>query len=243
MVGSSVVSSSFSHRHAPDRTMRGGTSTSAQARSLGNSAVHSARRGGSARALDVRCMAITRKTKEAAVSRVQQLKETNAMAFAFNYETMTVSEMESFRNALPEEATCVIMKNRLMKISLSDDDNWSPLCEGNEKGRVTGMNAFVFSPVESIKPTVKAYLKTAKDLKKKDVPPSITGGVFDGQYLTGKDVEALENMPTKEELYAKIAGLIKQVPTKVAMGVKQVPTKVGYGVRAIADKKEDAGEE
>ena len=218
-----------------ERRMRGGASTSqAQARGGGG-----ARRG----ALDVRCMAITRKTKEAAVARVKKLKETSAMAFAFNYETMTVSEMETFRSALPEDATCVIMKNRLMKISLSDDDNWSPLCESGDKGRIAGMNAFVFSPVESIKPTVKAYLKTAKDLKKKEVPPTITAGVFDGQYLSGKDVEALENMPTKEELYAKIAGMIKQVPTKVAMGVKQVPSKVGYGVRAIADKKEEAGEE
>ena len=196
------------------------------------------RAGVSRGAMDVRCMAISRATKEAAVAKVQEIKERSAMAFAFKYETMTVQEMESFRGSLPEDATCVIMKNRLMKLSLADDENWSAMCNQGETG-IKGMNAFVFSSVESVKPTVKAYLKCAKELKKKDLPPVITGGVFDGAFLSPKDVEQLENMPTKEELYAKIAGLIKQVPTKLGVGIKQVPSKVAYGVRAVKDKKEE----
>ena len=188
--------------------------------------------------MDVRGMAISRATKEEAVAKVHAIKERSAMAFAFKYETMTVQEMESFRSSLPEDATCVVMKNRLMKLSLADDDKWSAMCNQGETG-IKGMNAFVFSSVESVKPTVKAYLKCAKDLKKKDVPPEIVSGVFDGELLSPKAVEELENMPTKDELYAKIAGLIKQVPTKLGVGIKQVPSKVAYGVRAVKDKQEE----
>ena len=190
----------------------------------------------SSKRLEVSCMALSRQGKEAAVQKVQALKERSAMAFSFDYQTMTVAQLESFRRSLPEDSSCLIIKNRLMKLSFQGDEKWEPLYTS---GDFKGMNAYVFSPVESIKPTVKAYLQCAKDLKKKDRPPAIIGGVFDGQYLAPADVEKLEDMPTKEELYAKIAGLIKQVPTKLATGVKQVPSKVAYGVKAIADKKEE----
>lgn len=185
--------------------------------------------------LQIQCMALSRKGKEATLTKVNDIKSKADMAFAFKYETMTVNEMEDFRASLPDDASCVVIKNRLVKLSFGDDEQWSPLCDS-----LTGMNAFVFTTTESIKPTIKAYLKTAKDLKKKPVPPEITGGVFDGQFLSPQDVEKLEDMPTKEELYAKIAGLIKQIPTKVAVGVKQVPTKIAYGVRAMSEKEDDS---
>merc|ERR1719159_135378 len=108
-------------------------------------------------------MALTKEGKTAAVEKVRALKDRSAMAFSFDYETMTVLEMETFRRSLPEDASCLIIKNRLMKLSLQGDEQWEPLFES---GDFKGMNAYVFSSVESIKPTVKAYLKTAKDLKK-----------------------------------------------------------------------------
>lgn len=58
---------------------------------------------------------------------------------------------------------------------------------------------------------------------------------MDGKYLSPDEFKKLEKLPTKQELIATIARLIKQVPTKVAIGIKQVPTKLAYGVKALAD--------
>lgn len=58
---------------------------------------------------------------------------------------------------------------------------------------------------------------------------------MDGKFVTPEEFRKLEKMPTKQELIATIARLIKQVPTKVAIGIKQVPTKVAYGIKAMAD--------
>lgn len=60
-----------------------------------------------------------------------------------------------------------------------------------------------------------------------------------GKALTYEEVKRLEKLPTKQQLIATIARLIKQVPTRVAVGIKQVPTKVALGVKAIADAEED----
>jgi large subunit ribosomal protein L10 len=48
-----------------------------------------------------------------------------------------------------------------------------------------------------------------------------------------------ENLPTKKQLQATIARLLKQPATKIASGIKAVPRKLAYGIKAIADLDED----
>ena len=71
----------------------------------------------------------------------------------------------------------------------------------------------------------------------KDVSPS--AAVLDGKVLSFKDVEALKDLPTKDELYAAIANRIKGVPTKIAKGVKQVPTKLARSISLVAELDDD----
>jgi len=40
-----------------------------------------------------------------------------------------------------------------------------------------------------------------------------------------------ENLPTKKQLQATIARLLKQPATKIASGVKAVPRKLAYGIK------------
>ena len=87
-------------------------------------------------------------------------------------------------------------------------------------------------------PTMKA-LKTFR--KENDYEPNWSGGALDGSFVPAEEFAALEKLPTKKELYAKIAGLVKQVPTKVARAVNAVPSKVAYGVVAAKDKAEEEG--
>ncbi len=66
---------------------------------------------------------------------------------------------------------------------------------------------------------MKAYLDFETKLKErlpreqraKAKPTDISGGAMDGRALNYAEVERLKNLPTKQELIATIARLIKQV--------------------------------
>ena len=82
-----------------------------------------------------------------------------------------------------------------------------------------GENAWLFVGEEVISESVKAYLDFETKLKErlpreqraKAKPTDISGGAMDGRFLAYAEVERLKNLPTKAELIATIARLIKQV--------------------------------
>ncbi|MEB3358723.1 MAG: 50S ribosomal protein L10, partial [Synechococcales bacterium] len=76
---------------------------------------------------------------------------------------------------------------------------------------------------------IKAYQAFQKDTKK----TTLRGGVMEGRALTEADVNAITELPTKEELIARIAGAINAIPTKLAVGTKAVPTKLAVGIKEV----------
>ena len=151
------------------------------------------------------------------------------LAFVINYEGLSVAEITDLRNRLrPSGASCKITKNTLMNIAIGDDENWQPMSE--LLGTAT---AFLFTG-EEIGAAVKAYKAFQKETKKTE----LRGGVMEGQTLTKEQVEALGDLPTKDELYAKIAGSINALATKIAVGVKEVPTGLARGLKAYSEKEE-----
>ncbi len=51
--------------------------------------------------------------------------------------------------------------------------------------------------------------------------------------MTEDQVRAITELPTKEELMARLAGAIKAMPTRVAVGIKAVPTKLAVGINEV----------
>ena len=92
--------------------------------------------------------------------------------------------------------------------------------------------AFLFTG-EEIGAAVKAYKGFQKETKKTE----LRGGVMEGQALSKEQVEALGDLPTKDELYAKIAGSINALATKLAVGVNEIPTGLARGLKAYSEKK------
>ena len=66
----------------------------------------------------------------------------------------------------------------------------------------------------------------------------LPGGVIEGQAFGHEMMKRLESMPTRKELMAKVAGLLKQVPMRVALAIKAVPSKLSRSVKALADAEE-----
>lgn len=54
-------------------------------------------------------------------------------------------------------------------------------------------------------------------------------------------LRACEKLPTKKELIATIAGMVKQPPTRIAASIKQVPTKLAMAIKLVSELDEDKG--
>ena len=147
------------------------------------------------------------------------------MIFSVPSEGLTVSESAALRESMPEGTTVSLIKNKLMQRAIEGDGNWEPTGE-----LLKGTNMWFF--VESdISGSLKAFKKFTKEYEKSETN-SIKGGVMDGGALDPKAVDAVGKLPSKMELYARIAGGINLVPTKLARVVKvrrPPPHAVGCG--------------
>lgn len=181
--------------------------------------------------------ALSRQRKEETVESLVQKMEGSAVVFGMRFKHIDVKTIQKFRKQMPSEV--LVCKNTLMRIACDRVEGWSELKEATK-----GDNLWVFVKEDTIAESVKAYLafekeqtmKIPKDERDKGAKATeVSGAVMDGKYLTAQEFVQLEKLPTKQELMATVARLIKQVPTKVAIGIKQVPTKLAYGVKAMAD--------
>ncbi len=168
--------------------------------------------------------------KQQIVSDLKALLDASESAFVINYQGLSVAQISDLRTRLRESGTvCKISKNTLLKRAIDGQEQWQAL-----ESLLTGTTAVVLTQ-EDIGSAVKAYKKFQKDTKKTE----LVGGVLEGKLLGAQDAEALADLPTKDELYAKIAIAINAVATKVALGIKEVPASIGRGIKAYAEKGEE----
>jgi len=154
------------------------------------------------------------------------------LAVVIDYQGLSVAQITDLRSRLREHgATCTVAKNTLMRIAVEGDDNWSPIQEF-----LSGTSAFIFASEETMSASLKAYQAFQKESKKTE----LRGGVLDGEALSVENVKALADLPTKDQLYARIAGAIQAVPTKLAKGVNEVPASLARALKAVAEKEDEA---
>jgi large subunit ribosomal protein L10 len=160
--------------------------------------------------------------KKEKVARVKSLLETSQMVFTVPASVITVSQAQSLRRSLPEGSVVSVVKNTIMTHAIEGTDYEAAA------SLLTGENMWFFIE-EDIGATIKAWKAFLKDTGKKETH-NILGGVIEKTYYDEKGVEAIGALPSKDELYAQIAGSIKAVPTKVARVIKAPNSKL---VRAI----------
>jgi hypothetical protein len=93
---------------------------------------------------------------------------------------------------------CKITKNTLMRIAVDGDENWQPMTEF-----LKDSSAFLLIK-DDLGGAIKEYQAFQKETKK----TVLRGGVMEGQALTEDQVKAITELPTKEELMARLAGAI-----------------------------------
>lgn len=175
-------------------------------------------------------MSKTRENKAEVISDLKHLLQDSQLAVVIDYQGLTVAEITDLRKRLRESGSiCKVTKNTLMEQAIKDDANWQPMTDF-----LKGTSAFILVK-DDFGSAIKAYQAFQKESKKTE----IRGGVLEGKLLSQKDVKAIADLPSKEQLIARIAGAINGVATQLARGINEVPASLARGIQAIVDKEED----
>jgi large subunit ribosomal protein L10 len=145
-----------------------------------------------------------------------------------HYQGMSVAEVTELRRGMREAgARFRVTKNRLAKIALADTP-YSSLA-----GLFTGPTAIAFSsdPVAAPKAAV-GYAKRNEKL-------AIIGGALGGSLLTAAQVRALADLPSLDEVRAKLVGLLT-TPAARVISVLQAPG--AQLARVLAAHAEQSGQ-
>ena len=147
-----------------------------------------------------------RASKEKIVSSLNKAFDESNFLIVTQNEGLTVEEMSSLRNTLREEADTSfrVAKNSLAKIAV---DNTSAK---SLEAMFNGPTAIAFSNELTSSP--KIIVDFAKDNEKL----SIVGGMMDGELIDSEVIKKLANLPTMDELRAKIIGVLSAPATKIA---------------------------
>lgn len=169
-------------------------------------------------------MGKTLEEKKAVVADLKGALDESSLALIIDYQGLSVAQISDLRTRMrPTGTVCKKAKNTLMRLAVKDDERWEPMTDFLK-------DSSVFLLVkEEMKEAIKAY----EDFQKATKKTEIRGGVLDGQLLTQDDIKALKELPSKQELMARLAGGIKAVSTKLAVGLNAVPTKLAVGINEV----------
>ena len=147
-----------------------------------------------------------RASKEKIVSSLNKSFDESNFLIVTQNEGLTVEEISSLRNSLREEANTSfkVAKNSLAKLAV---DNTSAK---SLEDLFSGPTAIAFSNELTSSP--KIIVDFAKDNEKL----SIVGGMMDGELIDSEVIKKLANLPTMDELRAKIISLLSASATKIA---------------------------
>ncbi|MET0650885.1 MAG: 50S ribosomal protein L10 [Hyphomicrobiaceae bacterium] len=147
-------------------------------------------------------------------------KDTGVIVVA-HYAGMTVAQMTEFRKRVKEAGGSVkVAKNRLAKLALKDTDSVSI------SDLLKGQTCLAYSddPIAAARISVK-YAKENEKLV-------ILGGAMGKTVLDANAVKALADLPSLDELRAKLIGLLQAPATKIARIMKEPGAKLARVVQA-----------
>ena len=169
-------------------------------------------------------MSKTLEEKKEIVAELKEILSQSQLALIIDYQGLTVAEISDLRRRMrPTGTVCKKAKNTLMQIAVDGDTRWQPMMEF-----LKGSSVFLL-----VQEDMKAAIKTYQEFQKVTKKTELRGAVLDGQALTEDDVKALTELPSKEELMARLAGGLKAIPTKLAVGLNAVPTKLAVGIKEV----------
>ena len=169
-------------------------------------------------------------TKAFKTDKVAQIKskiDKAQVAIVSEYKGLTVEEITKVRRDLQkEDGDYMVTKNTLAKVAIKGTP-YEVLSDV-----LSGPVAIAFGYKDQVMPA-KVLAKFIKDTKKGE----IIAAALDGKLLDAKEAKALAELPTKEEIYAKMLGSINSPASGLVYTVNGVMAALTRAVAAVRDQK------
>lgn len=145
-----------------------------------------------------------------------------------DYRGLTVAEDTALRKQLRDAGvTYKVYKNTMMNFAFKGTD-FEPL-----KDVLEGPSAIAISKDDATAPAriISKFAKTAPKLE-------IKAGVVEGTFYDAKGMEAIANVPSREELLSKLLGSLQSPITNLARVLNQIAEQGGASAEAPAAEAE-----
>jgi large subunit ribosomal protein L10 len=173
--------------------------------------------------------------KTAVIDDIKARLESADAAVLTEYRGLSVTDIATLRAALRPAATDYkVFKNTLARRAAHD--------AGLDElvGSLEGPIAIAFVRKDGGDAVTAA--KALRDFARTNPNLVLKGGILGPRILTSRDVEALADVPPREQLLARLAGGF-QAPMVKAAGLFQAFTRnMAYGVKALIDQRIEGGE-
>lgn len=157
----------------------------------------------------------------------QKLVRAKAVILA-EYRGLKVSEITEIRREVKKNAgELKVMKNRLAKRAIAGSP-WASL-EKYFKGPL----AIIVSEQDPV-----VVSKILSKFAESFAPLKLKAGFMDGRLLEASALAAIAQLPSREELYAKLLGTLMAPASGVVRTLKGVPQKLVVALKAIGEKKQ-----
>ncbi len=163
----------------------------------------------------------------AVVDEVRRRFEDADGAILTEYRGLKVKDLAGLRRSLrPSGGEYKIYKNTLVRLAARESglEDLEPLLVGP-----TAI-AFVDGDAAAVAKALRDYARTNPLLVLK-------GGVLGGKVLTAQETAALAELPSREVLLARFAGLLAAPMQQLAGLLQALPRNFAYGLAALRDQK------
>ena len=169
----------------------------------------------------------TKAFKSEKIDAIKSKIEKAQVAIVTEYKGFSVEEITQLRREIQKDGgDYMVTKNTLAKIAVKGTE-YEALTE-----KLSGPVALAFGFSDPVSPA-KALTKFIKEVKKGE----ILGAVLDGKLLSVEETKALANLPSKEELYAKMLGSINSPASGLVGCVNGVMASLTRAIASVRDQK------
>lgn len=169
----------------------------------------------------------TKAFKNDKIALIKEKIDKAQVAIVTEYKGLTVEEITKLRREIQKDGgDYMVTKNTLAKIAIKGTP-YEVLAE-TFKGPI----ALAFGFEDQVAPA-KALSKFIKETKKGE----IIAAAMDGQLMSAEEAKALANLPSREELYAKMLGCINSPASGIANSVNAVISSLVRAIAAVRDQK------
>ncbi len=146
-------------------------------------------------------MAITRNKKETLVAELAELFTSARSTVGATYGGLTVADLQELRGMARENNVVIkVVKNRLVRVALSQDDKFKDA----DSSLLAGQLVYAFSSEDEVAPAqiLAAFAKKHPEMQ------LIAGFDGEGKSLDTATVKALSELPTKQQLRGQVVSVI-----------------------------------